>query len=356
MMSRRLNSKLGFTAALILLSAALIAIGVVTVAVGPVQVPLKNVVAVLKDALLNQVTEGAYSQSQYHIIWNIRMPRIVMAIISGAGLAVSGTVMQAIVRNPIADPYILGVSSGASTGAAFAILFPSAALFQGGVSVTMMAFLGAMTASVAVYSLAYSRENRSIHPTSLILAGTAIAAILGAVTNLLIFMAENENSISSIYYWQMGSLASSQWSNVPVPAVIVILGCTVVLLYTKKMNLLMIGEEDAYALGLNIKAVRLVLMVCSSIMVAAIVSNTGIIGFVGLMIPHIVRLLVGSDNTKVVPLSALSGAIFLVLADTVSRTAFGSSELPIGIVTAFTGAPFFLYLMKKKKYTFGGKN
>lgn len=340
--------------AILALTVLLAGIAVLAVTVGPIPIPLENVLSVLKDALFHQTTTDAYSMAQYHIIWNIRMPRIAMAVISGTGLAVSGAVMQSIVRNPIADPYILGVSSGASTGAAIALLFPSAVLFHGGLSVTGMAFLGAMTASVTVYSLAYSRERQSIHPTSLILAGTAVAAILTAVTNLLIFMSQNEDSISSIYYWQMGSLASSQWTNLPVPAVIVVLGCSITLLYTKKMNLLMIGEEDACALGLNSKAVRIVLMVCSSLMVASIVSNTGIIGFVGLMIPHIVRLIVGSDNTKVVPLSALTGAIFLILADTAARTAFGSAELPIGIVTAFTGAPFFLYLMKKKKYTFGG--
>ncbi len=352
---KRLHKKTALMAAVVILTILLVVIAVLAVTVGPVPVPVEKVLAVLKDVLFHQTTPDAYSQSQYHIIWNIRMPRIVMSIVSGAGLAVSGTVMQAIVRNPIADPYILGVSSGASTGAAIALLFPSVALFHGGMSVTVMAFLGAMAASVVVYSLAYSRESRSINPTSLILAGTAIGAILSAITNLLIFAAQNKDSISSIYYWQMGSLASSQWTDIPIPTIIVILGGSIILLYTKKMNLLMIGEEDAYALGLNIRSVRLVLMVCSSFMVAAIVANTGIIGFVGLMIPHIVRLIVGSDNTKVVPLSALVGAIFLILADTAARTAFGSTELPIGIVTAFTGAPFFLYLMKKRKYTFGGK-
>lgn len=355
MAMKRIHTKAALATVISVLIVLLAVISVLAVAVGPVPVPIEKVLEVLKDVLLRQTTPEAYSQSQYHIIWNIRMPRIIMSIVSGAGLAVSGTVMQAIVRNPIADPYILGVSSGASTGASIALLFPSVVLFHGGMSVTVTAFLGAMLASVVVYSLAYSRESRSINPTSLILAGTAVGAILNSITNLLIFIAQNKDSISSIYYWQMGSLASSQWTDIPIPTVIVIAGCSIILLYTKKMNLLMIGEEDAYALGLNIRSVRLILMVCSSFMVAAIVANTGIIGFVGLMIPHIVRLIVGSDNTKVVPLSALAGAIFLILADTVARTIFGSTELPIGIVTAFTGAPFFLYLMKKKKYTFGGK-
>lgn len=341
---------------ILLLIVALIVIAITTVAIGPVSVPVKNVIAILKDSFLRTASPDSYSQSQYHIIWNIRMPRILMAIIAGTGLSVSGTVMQAIVRNPIADPYILGVSSGASTGVAAALLFPTTVLFHGGASVTVMAFIGAMTASIAVYSLAYSRESGTIHPTSLILAGTAVAAILSAVTNLLIFLASSKDGISSIYYWQMGSLASAQWKDLPVSAVIVGISILIVLLHARKMNLLMIGEEDAYALGLNIKAVRLLLMICSSIMVASIVANTGIIGFVGLMIPHIVRLFVGCDNVKVIPLSALGGAIFLILADTAARTVFGSSELPIGIVTAFSGAPFFLYLMGKKKYTFGGRN
>lgn len=353
MKKRYKNSFFVLTLAILLLLLGVTA--AVTVAIGPVPVPVEKVIVILKDAVFHVVTPDAYSQSQYHIIWNIRMPRIIMAVVAGMGLAVSGTVMQAIVRNPIADPYVLGVSSGASTGAALALLFPSASLFHGSVSVTSAAFIGAMTASICVYSLAYSRESGFINPTSLILAGTAVAAVLSAITSLLVFMAKDQNSITNIYYWQMGSLASSQWQDIPIPTVVVLVSVSIVLAYTKKMNLLMIGEEDAYALGLNIKKVRLILMAISSIMVGAIVSNTGIIGFVGLMIPHIVRLFVGSDNIKVVPLSALTGAIFLILADTVARTIFGATELPIGIVTAFTGAPFFLYLMKKKKYTFGGR-
>ena len=353
---KKLRQKGALPVILVVLLVILAVTAAVTVAMGPVPVPIRKVLAILKDVLLGQTTPDAYTKSQFHIIWNIRSPRIVMAILAGAGLAVSGTVMQAIVRNPIADPFVLGVSSGASTGAALAMLVPAAAMFHGGASVTAMAFVGAMVASMTVYTLAYSRQTKSINPTSLILAGTAVGAILGAVTNLLIFLSQNKDSVSKIYYWQMGSLASSQWSDIPIPAIAVAVSLVIVLLHTKKMNLLMIGEEDAYALGLKIREVRLTLMVCSSVMVAAIVSKTGIIGFVGLMIPHIVRLLVGSDNRKVVPISALVGSIFLIWADTAARTLFGASELPIGVVTAFTGAPFFLYLMGKKKYTFGGKN
>lgn len=353
---KKLYRKRTLFLAIVLLLVVLVLVAAVTVTVGPVRVPINRVPVIVKDAITHVTTPDAYSKSQFHIIWNIRVPRILMAILAGAGLAVSGAVMQAIVRNPIADPYVLGVSSGASTGAAIALLLPSATLFHGGASVTATAFVGAMVASVTVYSLSYSRETKAINPTSLILAGTAVAAILGAVTNLLVFMARNKDSISSIYYWQMGSLASSQWSDLAIPTATVAFSIAVVLCYTKKMNLLMIGEEDAYALGLNIREVRLTLMACSSIMVASIVSKTGIIGFVGLVVPHIVRLLVGSDNRKVVPLSALAGSIFLILADTAARTLFGATELPIGVVTAFTGAPFFLYLMGKKKYTFGGKN
>ena len=193
-----------------------------------------------------------------------------------------------------------------------------------------------------------------MNPVSLILSGTAISAIMSAITNLLIFIAKNRESIASVYYWQMGSIASAEWRTLPLPAIATIAGVIILISQASKFNLLMMGEEEAAALGMKVKRFRLSMMAVVSLVVASLVSVTGIIGFVGLVIPHIVRLIARSSNNKaILPLSVVTGAVFLVWADTVARSLLGT-EIPLGIITAFTGAPFFVYLMVKKRYSFGG--
>ncbi|SFD09384.1 FecCD family ABC transporter permease [Clostridium uliginosum] len=329
---------------------------IATISIGSADVPINKVYRVLWDIILNDgqgVKNGLCSTAHYHIIWDIRLPRVIIGILCGAGLATCGAVMQALVLNPIADPYVLGVSSGASAGAAWALLMPLP-YFVGQHQVTVTAMLGAMIASFFVYTMAKIGSGGKLKPVTLILSGTAINAVMSAITSLLIFMAKSHESISAVYNWQMGSIASAQWSTLPLPAIGVIFSIIVFIRYGVKFNLMMMGDDDAIALGMNVKFFRTIMMALVAVVVATLVSVTGIIGFVGLMIPHIVRLIAKtSDNSSIILLSAIVGAIFLIWADAGARGFFGAAELPLGIITAFIGAPFFLYLMAKKSY--GGK-
>lgn len=324
---------------------------VLTISIGSVDLDAATVYGILQKQLTqgNAADSPLWTKGQYHIVWDIRVPRVLMGLLTGAGLAVCGAAMQAIVINPIADPYVLGVSSGASAGAAFALLTPIA-LFQGGQQVTVFAFIGAILASGLVYTMSRLGRGASIQPASLLLSGTAINAVMTAVTNLLIFLAKSPESIATVYYWQMGSIASAQWKTLPVPTVGVALGITVFCLSATRMNLMMMGDEDATAMGVNVNRFRRVTALFVAFVVASLVSVTGVIGFVGLMIPHLVRMLMGtSDNRVVLPGCALFGALFLVWADAGARSFFGAAELPLGIITAFTGAPFFIFLLVKQR-------
>lgn len=327
-----------------------------TISIGSADVPFDTVYKVLWDIIFNgrkDVDSGLFSTAHYHIIWDIRLPRVLLGALCGAGLAVCGAVMQAIVLNPIADPYILGVSSGASAGAAFALLMPLPNIL-GNNQVTITAMFGAMLASALVYTMAKLGGGGKLQPITLLLSGTAVNAVMSAITSLLIFMAKSNESIASIYNWQMGSIASAQWSTLLLPTIFVLLGVVIFSLCGNKFNLMMMGDDDAQALGMNVKLFRTLTMIGISIVVSSLVSVTGIIGFVGLTIPHMVRLIFRTSNNKIIiPMSALLGSIFLIYADAGARSLFGAAELPIGIITAFIGAPFFLYLMAKKSY--GGK-
>ena len=341
------------TTIVVLLIALAVSI-VLVITVGSAKVPLSHVIDILKYRVLNiGEKEAGWAMSEFHIVWNIRMPRILLSIVAGAGLAICGAVMQAVVLNPIADPFILGVSSGASAGAACALIMPMT-FIPLTANVTAMAFLGAIVSSVAVYLLARAGGGGTLSPVALILSGTAISALMGAVTNLFIFFAKSAESIASVYYWQMGSISSADWRSLPVPAAITGLGAIALICSAEKLNILMMGEEDAMALGLNVKGFRLLMMGIVSLIVSALVSETGIIGFVGLMIPQIVRMLTKSSNNKVIlPISLCAGALFMVWADTFARSLL-KVEIPLGIITAFTGTPFFVFLMAKRKKLMGG--
>ncbi len=333
--------------------AALLAFSVVAaISIGSTPIPLGEVYGLLKDQLFGagrELAAGLWSRPHYQIIWNIRLPRVLFAALCGAGLALCGGAMQSLVLNPVADPYILGISSGASAGAAWALLAPLPA-FGGQYQTTVMAFAGALASSFTVYFMAKTAGGGHLRPVTLLLSGTAVNAVMSAVTNLLIFLAKSPESIAAVYNWQMGSLASAQWSTLPLPLAGVGAGCVLFTLCGGSFDLLMMGDEDAAALGLAVKRFRAGMFLLCSIVVASLVSVTGIIGFVGLVAPHVTRLLARtSSNRLVLPLSALLGAIYLVWADTLARTLFGGAELPIGIITAFVGAPFFLVLLVRSR-------
>lgn len=329
-----------------------------TISIGSTDIPFMSVFGIIKDHLFQNDREleaGIWTVPFFQIVWNIRLPRVIFGVLCGAGLAICGAAMQALVLNPIADPYVLGVSSGASAGAAWALLMPLP-FFEGQYQTTIMAFAGAMLSAFVVYYMAKRAGGGRLQPVTMLLSGTAVNAVMSAVTSFLIFRAKSPESIAAVYNWQMGSLAAAQWRTLILPAVGVIGGCVIFTLCGNKFNMMMMGDDDATAMGLRVKTFRTLMFLVSSIVVASLVSVTGVIGFVGLVVPHVVRLAARtSDNRIIIPLSALLGGIYLVWADAFARSAFGAAELPLGIVTAFVGAPFFMFLMIKNGYGGSGR-
>ena len=346
---RRLRGLLLFPILGILLAVSVVC----TIRVGSTDIPAGEVFGILWDRIFlggRGLAEGAWNMSHFQIVWNIRLPRVLFAVICGAGLSVCGAAMQALVLNPIADPYILGISSGASAGAAWALLMPLP-FFAGQYQTTAAAFLGAMVSALAVYTMARAAGGGKLSPVPLLLAGTAVNAVMSAVTSFLIFLAKSPESIAAVYNWQMGSIAAAQWRTLLLPAVGTLAGTVIFTCAGRSFNILMMGDEDAAALGLGVRTFRPLMLLISSGVVASLVSVTGIIGFVGLVVPHTARILAGTDDNRLtIPLSALLGGIYLSWADALARSAFGAAELPLGIVTAFAGAPFFLYLLIRNGY------
>ena len=260
--------------------------------------------------------------------------------------------MQAVVKNPMADPYILGISSGASMGATVAILFGMGAIF-GANFVGIMAFLGAILVSFIV--LLIGTVGGGNNTSRLVLSGMAMNAICTAVSNFAIYLANNKNATSEVLFWTMGSLASAKWKTVWLVLVIMILGAFFFWSQFRSLNLMLLGEETAITLGTNLRNRKMIYLIVTSCMVGFAVYAAGTIGFVGLIIPHAIRMIVGTDHKRLIPVSALVGAIFLLWADVCCRTILNYSELPIGILVSMIGAPCFIYLLLKRTYGFGGE-
>lgn len=294
-----------------------------------------------------------WTKSQGHIIWDIRFPRVLLGAVVGMGLAVVGVAIQALVRNPLADPYILGVSSGASVGAVSVIIFGAFGFF-GQYALSFTAFLGALFA--VLFVLFTSRVGGRISNVRLVLAGIAVSMILSAVTSFMIMSAPQEEGIRAVMFWMMGSLAGAKWDSLFIPAITVVSGMMVLSFQSRSLNILLIGEKTAATLGIHIEWFRKFLILLTALITGVIVAVSGAIGFVGLMVPHVVRLIVGSDHRYVLPVSALCGAIFMVWADVCARLVVAPQELPIGIVTALCGGPFFIWLMRRRSYSFGEVN
>jgi len=292
-----------------------------------------------------------WTKAEHTIIWDIRFPRVLLAVIVGAGLSVVGVAIQALVRNSLADPYILGVSSGASVGATLVILFGAFSLF-GQFALSMGAFLGSFVSVVLIFTL--SRIGGQNSTVRLLMSGIAISAVLSAVTSIIIFSAPNEHGIRSVLFWMSGSLAGAKWDYLTIPTAVVLLTMLILIAQFRSLNAMLLGEESARTLGVDTVRFRRLLFLLTALLTGVVVAISGAIGFVGLMMPHIVRVLVGSDHRRVLPVSALVGAIFLVWADVIARLVFAPEELPIGIITALCGGPFFIWLMLRSSYSFGG--
>ena len=290
------------------------------------------------------------------ILGQIRLPRLILGLIAGAGLAISGTVMQALFRNPMADPGLLGVSSGAAFGAVLTIvlgvsLMPGIYLLLGEWLLLIMAFTGSLISLLLVYRLA-RLNNRTDIPTML-LAGVAMNAITGSMIGLLSYIAD-DTELRDLIFWSLGSLEVTDWNKLLVAALVVIPAGSAMLLYCGALNANLLGESEARHLGFDIERVKTRLIVLVSLVVGVIVAMSGIIGFVGLVVPHLLRLIVGPDHRLLLPASALFGAALLVLADIVARTVVAPAEVPIGIITSVLGGPLFLWLLirHKRKYKY----
>lgn len=291
------------------------------------------------------------SDINHDVIWLLRLPRIVLAALVGAGLAVCGVIMQAIVKNPLADPYILGISSGASLGATLAILLGIGSFF-GENFVGITAALGAFAVSIGVLIL--SNSGGRSNSMKLLLAGMALSAVCSAFSSFIVYFSNDKEGMQSITYWLMGSLAAAKWDNLAIIFPITILGIGFFISQSRILNLMLLGDEAAITLGTDLHRYRHVYLLISAIMIGFIVYSSGVIGFVGLVVPHVIRMLVGTDHKILVPIAAVSGSIFLVWSDVLCRTIIPRTELPIGILISIIGAPCFVYLMVKRTYGFGG--
>lgn len=276
------------------------------------------------------------------IFWQLRLPRVLMSVLVGAVLSVCGAAYQSIFRNPLTDPYVLGVSSGASLGAAVAILLGLEAFLWG---VGGMALAAALATVWLIYRIA-SIGNR-MHTTTLLLTGVCLTLLISALISFLMVL--NQEKMDSIIFWTMGSFGSSSWTDVAVMAPVAVAGMGVVLWYSRDLNLLLAGSEAAKSMGCEVEKVKHVLLLATTLMVAFAVSSCGVIGFVGLIVPHAVRLVAGADNRRVVPYSMLCGALFVLVCDTLARYLLRPSELPVGSLTSMVGAPMFIYLLYRNK-------
>ena len=308
------------------------------------------------EGIVNQFTSGmaieTAGQGPVHdIIWLLRLPRLVLAALVGMGLSVCGVIMQAVVKNPLADPYILGISSGASLGATAAILL-GIGVALGENFVGIAAFIGAFAMSLGV--LFISNLGGRSNSIKLLLGGMALSAVCGAFTSFIVYFANNKEGMQSIAYWMMGSFAGAKWENLMIIAPIVILAVLFLWTQSRMLNLMLLGDESALTLGTDLHIYRQIYLLVSSLIVGFVVYSAGMIGFVGLVVPHVIRMLVGTDHKKLIPVAALTGAIFLVVADGLCRIIIPRTELPIGILISIIGAPCFVYLMIKKTYGFGG--
>lgn len=308
------------------------------------------------EGIVNQFTSGmaietAGQGSVHDIIWLLRLPRLVLAALVGMGLSVCGVIMQAVVKNPLADPYILGISSGASLGATAAILL-GIGVALGENFVGIAAFIGAFAMSLGV--LFISNLGGRSNSIKLLLGGMALSAVCGAFSSFIVYFANNKEGMQSIAYWMMGSFAGAKWENLMIIAPIVILAVLFLWTQSRMLNLMLLGDESALTLGTDLHIYRQIYLLVSSLIVGFVVYSAGMIGFVGLVVPHVIRMLVGTDHKKLIPVAALTGAIFLVVADGLCRIIIPRTELPIGILISIIGAPCFVYLMIKKTYGFGG--
>ena len=346
------NKSSAYIGVSIILFAVLVLSVLVAVTIGSAQIAVKDVYSVIFYKIFQLETLTDYSSGPIHdVVWLIRLPRVALAVAVGSGLAICGVIMQAIVKNPLADPYILGISSGASLGATLAIMLGIGVVF-GANYVGVIAFIGAFSVAILVVTVANigSRANS----IKLLLAGLAISSACSSLSSFIVFFANDRDGMQNITYWLMGSLSGANWTSNTIIYIIVLGGIIFFITQYRTLNLMLLGDEVSITLGSDLHKYRQIYLLVSSLMIGFIVYSSGIIGFVGLIIPHFIRMFFGTNHKKIIPLVSLTGAIFLIWADVLSRVLIPRTELPIGILVSIIGAPCFLYLLIKRSYGFGG--
>lgn len=329
----------------VLIIAAVLSV-ILATGIGPVSVSPITTAKVLLSRLplIGDMLPKTWEALSENIVLGLRLPRVLLGFVVGASLAVCGVTMQALVRNNLADPFILGVSSGASAFATLGMLF-GAFSFLGVYSLSISAFLGAAATIIAVYIL--SRHRGRINITQLLLSGVAVAMIMDGVTSIIKLSAPNALGLHNAEFWMSGSLAGAKWAYLGIPTAVLVLCMIYLMINYRGLNLLLLGDESAGALGVNVRSLQKQLILVASLMAGATVAVSGSIGFVGLMVPHFTRLIVGGDHKKVLPVSALSGGILVVWVDVAARMLIAPEELPVGVLTAVIGGPVFILMLKK---------
>lgn len=314
------------------------------ISVGAVEVPPGTVWGVFLNKLSPGLIEATWPQGREAIIWELRFPRALLAMMVGAGLAMVGASLQAVTRNPLADPHLLGISSGGAFGAILALMHTG--LFIGLLTVPLLAFLGALGATAIV--LGVSRFANAMSADRLVLAGVAVSFIIMAGANILIFLGD-PRAAHVVVFWMLGGLGLAQWGQLIYPLVVLVVTAAWLLMRSAELNAMTVGDETASTLGIPVARFRLSVFSAGALITGVMVAFSGIIGFVGLMVPHVARLFVGGDYRRVLPASALIGAVFLLWADIAARTVMAPEDMPIGIVTGLVGGAFFIWLLGRRK-------
>jgi len=328
--------RFSYKAFIIILLIALVAVAILAISLGAVRIAPGDILRIIFGQ--------AGGSGDAAIVWGLRLPRIVLALLVGASLGAAGMVLQAIFRNPLADPYIVGISSGAALGAALILVLGLAVPVLGLDPLPMAAFIGALGAAWTVYMLSYKDGRVSVY--TLLLAGVAISALISALTSFIMIMGRRDLQV--IFFWIMGGFYSADWKQVLLVAPYSIVGIALIWSYCRDLNVMLMGDEEAQHLGLDVEKTKRILLAITSLLTAAAVSVSGIIGFVGLIVPHAARLLIGPDHRRLLWASILLGALVMVLSDAAARTVLAPSEIPVGLITALLGAPFFIYLLYRR--------
>ena len=340
------GARQGRTGALfVLLASVLVAVFCASILLGAMSIPFSSLVALAK-ATLGMIPPDEVPSGHRYVLVNLRLPRSIFAVLIGSALSVSGAMMQGLFRNPLADPGLLGVSSGAALGAATVIVLGLALPVYPLLTLPLAAFAGGVVATIVVMRLSFQSGRASV--ASMLLAGIAINAVCGAGTGILVYVSDDEQ-LRSLTFWTMGSVGGATWDNLPYVALLAFGPVLLALPLAKSINAMLLGESEAQLLGVNVERLKNIIITIVCIMVGTSVSLTGMIGFVGLVVPHLCRLMFGADNRRVFTGSLLLGAIILLTADLISRTVVAPAELPIGIVTSIVGGPFFLSLLYRSR-------